>query len=115
MENDILLWLVIMVASIFIAAVSQILLKISANTSHFGVIHEYLNIRVIIAYFLLFLTTIITVLALRYVPLYIAASVEALSQVFVYILGRIVLKEHTNKRKSIGMMIIIAGILIVCT
>lgn len=114
MKNETLLWAVIMIVSVFIASISQILLKISASTSHSGIMYEYFNIRVVIAYALLFLTTIITVLVLRYVPFYIAASVESLSQVFVYILGRIILKEHTSMRKNIGVLMIIVGILMVC-
>lgn len=114
MKNESLLWAVILVVAVFIAAISQILLKISANTFRSGTMYDYINIRVFIAYLLLFLTTIITVLALRYVPLYIAASVESLSQVFVHILGRIVLKESMSIRKIIGMLIIVAGILMIC-
>ena len=114
MKNESLFWAVILVVLVFIAAISQILLKISANTFYSGMMYEYINIKVFIAYSLLFLTTVIAVLALRYVPLYIAASIESLSQVFVYILCRAVLKEHTSMRKNIGMLIIIAGILIVC-
>lgn len=114
MKNEMLFWTAIMIVSIFLAAVSQILLKISANSSYSGVLYEYLNLKVISAYVLLFITTILAVLALRYVPLYVAASIEAVSQVFVCVLGKVVLKEKVNVRKKTGMLIIIAGIAMVC-
>lgn len=114
MSGKVFLWTVILIASIFVAAVSQILLKISVNTGHEGFIREYLNFRVIAAYALLFSTTIITVLALRYVPLYVAASIEALSQVFVALLGRLILKENVNIRKCIGLLVILVGVIIIC-
>ena len=114
MKGEVLLWTIIMIASIFIAAVSQILLKISASEQHFGFLKEYINMRVIVAYVLLFFTTIIAVLALRFVPLSVAASVEALSQVFVAVLGKFILKESMNKKKKLGLMVILIGVIIVC-
>ena len=114
MKSEALLWTIIMIASTFIAAVSQILLKMSANEPHSGFVKEYINTRVILAYILLFLTTIIAVLALRYIPLYVAASVEALSQVFVAVLGKFILKESMNKKRKLGLIVILIGVVIVC-
>ena len=61
MSKNILLLLI----SVFIASISQILLKKSANKEYNKKMYEYLNIWVITAYFLLLLSTFLTMLAYR--------------------------------------------------
>ncbi len=103
-----------MCLSIVLASISQILLKTAAKITNKGFIWDYLNSKVIVAYTILFITTIISVLALRYIPIYVAASMEALSQGSIAILGRVVLKERITKRKRWGIMFIMVGVAIVC-
>lgn len=98
--------------STFISAVSQILLKISANCNYENVIREYLNGKVIFAYGLFFLSSILTFYAYRYVPLSKGVVLETSGYVFVFALGFLCLKESLTKKKIFGVLLIIAGIII---
>jgi len=102
----------LLLVSVWIAAVSQILLKQSANRSYLTKIQEYLNPLVIGGYALLLCTTLINVFAMRWVPLSLSSALDASGQVFVPLLSFVVLKEPISRRKLRGMAIIVAGILI---
>ena len=98
--------------STFIAAVSQILLKKSADIQYENIIKEYLNFKVILAYSLFFLSSIITFIAYRYVPLSRGVILETSGYIFVFILGFLCLKEKFSKRKLLGVVLIMMGIII---
>ena len=97
-------------ASILISVVSQLLLKISANRKHASALREYLNPLVIVAYGMFFGATILTMLALRYVPLSSAPVLESLSYILVAVLGFFVLHERLSRRKLLGMAVILLGV-----
>lgn len=105
-------YIVLFLFSVFISSVSQILLKISAIEEHKNVIKEYLNAKVICAYGIFFAASLLTVLAYRYVPLSMGPILEASGYIFVSVLGYIFLKERISRRKLIGLMFIILGIVI---
>lgn len=98
--------------SVFISSVSQIMLKTSANKEHTRWIDEYLNPKVIIAYGLFFASSLLTVFAYKYVPLSMGPILEATGYVFVSVLGYFILKEKIGKRKILGLIIIVLGIMI---
>ena len=100
----------IYLASILISVVSQLLLKISANRKHASALREYLNPLVIVAYGMFFGATILTMLALRYVPLSSAPVLESLSYILVAVLGFFVLHERLSRRKLLGMAVILLGV-----
>lgn len=102
----------VLVLSVFAASVSQILLKISANKRYPSRLREYMNRYVIAGYMLLFVSTILTMLALKKVPLSWSPVIESCSYIFVSILGYFILKEKFHRRKLLGMCVIFAGILI---
>lgn len=104
------LFILIFIASVFISSVSQVLLKKSANKEYASLKEEYLNPRVIVAYFLFFATTLVTVLAYRFVPLSLGPVLESLGYVFVGILGYAILKEKLSLKGIIGMLLIIVGV-----
>ena len=71
------------IIGVILASISQILLKISAN-KHRGsdtFSSQYINLWVISAYTIFFLTTIISVIALRWLTVSIAAILETLAQI----------------------------------
>ena len=107
-----ILYIIIFLCSVFISAVSQIILKTSANRKYESRLQEYLNPRVIIAYGIFFLSSLMTILAYRGVPLSMGPVLEASGYVWVAVLGRLTLKEEINRRKLIGMIVIICGIVI---
>ncbi len=98
--------------SVFISAVSQIILKTSANSEHESSLREYLNPKVIIAYGIFFVSSLLTVLAYRKVPLSMGAVLETTGYIWVTLLGYFILKEKVNRRKLLGLFVIIAGIVI---
>lgn len=98
--------------SVFISSVSQILLKKSASRDYTTRIREYLNPYVIGAYTLFFLSTILTMLSLRHVPLSMQPILESTSYIYVSVMGYLFLKETFNRRKICGICIILTGILV---
>ena len=102
----------IFIVSVMISSFSQVLLKMSANIERKNKIFEYLNKYVIIAYAILMLSLFLTMIAYRKVNLSLGAILEALGYVVVAIMSKIFLKENINKKKMLGMCIIITGIII---
>ena len=105
-------YILVFLSSVFISSVSQILLKKSANQKYDSKIKEYLNPRVMIAYGIFFMSSLITVFAYRFVPLSLGGILESSGYIFVTVLGYFFLHEKVNKKKLIGLAIILAGILV---
>ena len=103
----------IFISASLISAFSQILLKVAARKEYRSWIYEYLNVRVISAYFIFFLATLLTVYCYKVIPLSLGAMLEASGYVFVTVLGRIILKESVSKQKLIGMALVITGVIVV--
>ena len=102
----------IFLGSVLVASISQIMLKKSADRKYDRWIDEYLNFRVIFAYGLFFLSSLLTVYAYKFVPLSLGPVLEASGYVFVSVMGYFILKEKIGKRKFLGLVEIIAGIVI---
>ena len=83
-----------------------------SSVAHDRKIKEYLNPIVITAYGIFFASTLLTMYALKYVPLTMSPIVESCSYIFVPILGIFILKEKISRRKWLGMAIMVAGIFI---
>lgn len=98
--------------SVFIASLSQVLLKISAGKPHKNKISEYLNSFVLIAYAMLFLSTLLTLISLKGITLSSISTYESAGYIFIIVLGRIFLKEKITFSKLAGNLLIITGILI---
>lgn len=99
--------------SVFISSCSQIILKKSAQVTYEKWWREYLNVHVISAYGIFFLSSFLTMFAYKYVPLSMGPMLEACGYIFVSVLGVLILKEKVGKRKIGGMALIIVGIAIV--
>lgn len=104
--------IIIFVLSVFIASISQILLKKSANNNSDSKLKEYLNKYVIIAYGLLFVSTILTMYAYKQLDLSIGVMIESISYIIITVLSYFILKEKITKNKLIGIFMIIIGIAI---
>lgn len=105
-------YIIIFLFSVFISSVSQTILKSSANEKHENVLYDYINIKVILAYTIFFVSSLITVYAYRFVPLSMGVILEASGYIFVAILGYVFLKEKIGKRKLFGLGFILTGIII---
>ena len=110
--SDLMIYSCILVASVLVSAVSQILLKKSAQKQYPSKIKEYLNPLVIIAYAFFFGSTLITMYALRVVPLSMSPILESSGYIFVAIMSFIFFRERLTKKQLIGMALIITGIVV---
>lgn len=110
--NSLNKYMAIWMISVFISSVAQVMLKIAANKTYEKRIREYLNPLVITAYGIFFVSTLLTMYALRYVPLTMSPIIESCSYIFVPVLGVFLLKEKISKRRLLGMAVMIAGILV---
>ena len=102
----------VLLFSVFISSVSQILLKKAANRTYETPLKEYLNPLVVGAYGLFFCSVILTMLALKHVPLSMSPILESTGYIFVSVMGYIFLKEKFTRRKLCGFALILAGIII---
>lgn len=110
--NKLLLYSGILVISTLLSSLSQIMLKKSAQKEYNSKIKEYLNPTVIIAYSLFFICTLLSMYALKIVPLSMSPILESSGYIFVTILSYIFFKEKLSKKQFIGMVIIIFGVMV---
>ena len=102
----------LLLLSVFISSVSQIILKKAADKTYESTLKEYMNPMVIGAYGLFFCSVILTMLALKHVPLSMSPILESTGYIFVSAMGYIFLKERFSRRKLMGFALILAGIVI---
>ena len=106
-------YILLILLSVVIAAISQILLKKAARIGYDSRLKEDLNRNVIGGYALLLLTTLINIVAYsRGVELKSGAIIESLGFVLVMILSRVIFQEKITGRKLIGNLLIVAGIIV---
>ena len=110
--NKVFVYSNIMLFSVFISSLSQIMLKKSALKTYTTTVDEYLNPYVILAYFIFFISTIITIYALKYVPLSTAPIIESTGYIFILFLSKGFLNEKISNIKMYGIGLIMIGILI---
>ncbi len=102
----------VFLCSVLISSISQILLKKSADRTYDSRLKEYLNPLVIVAYIMFFCSMMITMYCYRYVDVSAGPIFESAGYVFVGILGFIFLKEKFTVKKTIGMILILLGIVV---
>ena len=110
--NKVLIYSGIYILGVIVSAVGQILLKKSADVKRENKLKEYLNFKTIFAYGIFFAATLCTVIAYKYVPLSMGPVLGTTEYIFVAILSYWLLKEKVSKRKLIGLISIILGVLI---
>ncbi|MDR1292983.1 MAG: EamA family transporter [Clostridiales Family XIII bacterium] len=112
-----------------LSAVSQLLLKISANRNSADGAGEasgaaakaplmqrfraqYLNPFVIGGYALLLVAMVIPLYALKFIDMKYAAIIESLGYVFIMVLSAAVLRERITRRLVAGIALIVAGVIV---
>ena len=102
----------LMVFGVVIAALSQIILK-KAAMKHYDVWYkQYLNLPVIFAYFIFFVSSLCSVIALKVLPLSLMPVWNSSSYFFVTLFAYLIMKEKPNRKKLIGLGVILVGIVI---
>ena len=105
-------FLLLALCSVVIASFSQVMLKLGASKTYNSKIREYLNIYVITGYGMLFVSMVITVVAYSRLSYLSVPVVEAVGYVLVPVLSYFIFKEKLSKRKMLGILFILAGIVI---
>ena len=105
-------YILIFLFSVLISSVAQIILKKSAGKKHDSFIKEYLNFRVMGAYLIFFLSTLLTMYAYTGVPLTLGALLESAGYIYIPILSFFILKEKITPRMVVGSLFIICGIIV---
>jgi len=109
------LFMLLMVGMTLFTAISQVLLKQSANREHKALIFEYLNWRVIMAYGIFVIVLLVNTYAYTRVEMKYGAILDSFSYVFVLVFSHWILKEKITKGKIIGNALIVIGIIIYVT
>ena len=104
--------MLIILAGTFFSAISQVLLKQSANITYKNPLREYLNWRVILAYGIFFGVLLLNTWCYTRVDMKFGPVIDTATYVFVLIFSWSILKEKITRGKIIGNLIIIVGILI---
>lgn len=100
------------VASVLVASVGQILMKMEANQEHTGFWSRYLNFRVIFAYVLMVVSLFLNALALRGLPLSVLPCITSTSFIWIIFLSAIVFHEKPTRKKVMGALLIVLGIIV---
>lgn len=103
---------IIAIVSGIISAFSQVLLKKSAEKNMNSVIKEYLNPYVISAYLITGICMVLTIVAFIGMPYKYGAVLESLVYIYIMILSRFFFKEKITKKKLLGNIIIVIGVLV---
>ena len=106
------LFMLLMIGMTLFTAISQVLLKQSANKEHKAPIYEYLNWRVILAYFIFVVVLLVNTYAYTKVDMKYGAILDSFSYIFVLAFSYWILKEKITKGKIIGNALIVLGIII---
>ena len=104
-------YIILLVLAVLVSSVSQIILKKSASKTYNSIFREYFNLYVITGYGLMVVSTVLVILGLRGVPYKNEPIIESLGYIFVMILSNLILGEKITKKKIIGNLLILSGII----
>ena len=110
--KDLLVYSSVLLLGVFIAAVSQVMLKKEAMKEHSSASKEYLNPLVIFAYVLFVGTTFLSIIAYKVVPLSMGPVLESTSYLWITLFGVIIFREKITKRRLLALVLIVTGTII---
>ena len=110
MKNDV--FILLLLFGSFLTAVSQILLKASANRQHKKSIYRFLNWRVIVSYMIFFGVLLLNIYIYTGIDLKYGSIINASSYLFVIVLSALIFKDRISLNKIIGNLLILSGIII---
>lgn len=113
MQSSISPWILLIALSATVASFAQILLKKSAMEPHDSIIKEYLNVKVICGYGLMFVGMFLTIIAYgRGVQYKNGPIMESIGNIWVVILSFLFFREPITRNKVLGNILILLGIVI---
>ena len=98
--------MLIMLAGTFFSAISQVLLKQSANMEYKNPLREYLNWRVILAYGIFFGVLLLNTWCYTKVDMKFGPVIDTAAYVFVLLFSWRILKEKISRGKIIGNLVV---------
>ena len=102
--------LLLALLAVFIGSVSQIILKKTASEyADRKFIQKFLNIKVIFAYGLMVLSTLMNVISLRKLDMRFAPAASITSVVWIYVMSYFFFKEKIGKFQLLGLSIMMVG------
>lgn len=110
--NKVAIFSFIYLAGVVVSSFSQIMLKKNTRNKKEHWWQEYLNASVFIAYTIFFIASLCSVFAYKYIPLSFGPILGSTEYVFVAVLSYIFLKEKIGKKKLLGLVVIVVGVLI---
>ena len=93
--------MLIMLAGTFFSAISQVLLKQSANMEYKNPLREYLNWRVIVAYGIFFGVLLLNTWCYTKVDMRFGPVIDTAAYVFVLILSRVILETKRSQKENL--------------
>lgn len=105
-------YIILMFLAVIISSFSQILLKKSAKKEYNSFLQEYLNPLVIIGYGMMFISTFTVLLAYRGIDYKNGPIIESLGYILVMVLSFVFFKEKISKKKLIGYVLILLGVIV---
>lgn len=113
MQNHNRMYYLLVIFGVFIASLSQLLLKKSSKSDHSSFIMEYLNPNVIISYTIMVFVLLCDIYAMNHgVKATQLSSLESLSYFFVPVLSYFFFKEKLSIRRLFAIGIIILGVVV---
>jgi len=105
-------YLLAALVSMIISSLAQVLLKKSSGEKKKSVIFEYLNIKVITAYFMTSVSMLLVIYTFKGINYKYGTVIESLAYLPIMLFSRLFLKEKITMRKILGNTAIIAGAII---
>ena len=112
MNQRMLPYVLIALGGTLISAISQVMLKKSANKHYESVLAEYLNPLVVGAYTLFVGATLASTIAFKEIPLSMGPILDATGYLYVTLFGVTIFHEHVDRRKLLALGVNIMGIVI---
>ena len=107
------MYYIVVITSVFIAALSQLLLKSSSKDEHENVIREYLNWKVICGYGMMGVSLLMNIFAMsKGIQVKEVSIIESLSYLFVPALSFFVFKEKLSWQKIGAIAVIMVGVVV---
>ena len=110
--SELVLFSLLIVLSSFISSLSQVMLKKAAGKEYTSVLKQYTDPLVVTAYVIFFGCTLISLYALKVVPLSLSPLLESTGYIFIAVMSRLFFREKITRRRLAGMALVICGIVL---
>lgn len=105
-------YIFVALVSVVLSSFAQILLKKSSGEEKKHLIFDYLNLKVVIAYGIIFLCMLLVIYAFTGMYYRYGAVIESLAYLLIMFFSRLFLGEKITRRRVIGNCVIVLGVLI---